>query len=52
MPQKLYTWRPKVNDKAQHTMAMKQMENCHFVLKAANVKILNKTINNFIKSNK
>ena len=33
-------------------MAMKQMENCHFVLKAANVKILNKTINNFIKSNK
>ena len=57
---KLYT---KVNDefdsvwsnhlrKAQHTMAIKQMEHYEFVLKGANVKIPKKTTDNVIKSNK
>ena len=60
---KLYSLRPKVNnefesvwsnhlDQAQHTMAIKQMENYDFVLKGANVKIPKKTTDNVIKSNK
>ena len=64
MPWKtLHFKRPKVNenfdsvgsnhlDKAQHTMAIEQMENYDFVLKGANVKIPKKTTDNVIKSNK